>query len=242
MFERISVNPTLSDQVAQALFARIESGRLKPGDKLPAEAVLGPEFGVSRTVLREAISRLKQEGLLESRQGSGVFVSAQAGMKPLKIDASVSDSRDEVLQIVEVRRALDSEVAALAAHRRSEAQLAEIERAFETIDADVAAGGDGVATDIAFHRTIAQATSNPFFLQTVEFLSQYVMRAVRVTRANEALRVEFMRQVRNEHRAIVDAIRQQDAVAARNAAETHMFNAARRLASVPPEPNSHTNP
>ena len=59
MFEKVSVSPTLSDQVAQALLARIESGQLKAGEKLPSEVVLAPEFGVSRTVVREAISRLK---------------------------------------------------------------------------------------------------------------------------------------------------------------------------------------
>ena len=89
MFEKVSAAPTLSDQVAQALLARIESGQFKPGEKLPPEAVLSPEFGVSRTVVREAISRLKQGGLLESRQGSGVFVSLQPAVSPLKIDDSV---------------------------------------------------------------------------------------------------------------------------------------------------------
>src|SRR6476620_2595056 len=124
MFEKISVAPTLSDQVSQALLARIESGQLKPGEKLPSEAVLAVEFGVSRTVVREAVSRLKHEALLESRQGSGVFVSLHTAMKPLKIDASVTESREEVLQIVELRRALESEAASVAAQRRSSSQLA----------------------------------------------------------------------------------------------------------------------
>ena len=72
MFEKVSLAPTLSDQVTEVLLSRIESGQLKPGEKLPPEVVLAPEFGVSRTVIREAISRLKHEGLVESRQGSGV--------------------------------------------------------------------------------------------------------------------------------------------------------------------------
>jgi GntR family transcriptional regulator, transcriptional repressor for pyruvate dehydrogenase complex len=229
MFEKISVAPTLSDQVSQALLARIESGRLKAGEKLPPEAILAPEFGVSRTVVREAISRLKHGGLLESRQGSGVFVSLQPTISPLKIDDSVIESREALLQIVELRRAIESETAALAAQRRSKAQLAEIELAFRAIDAEVAAGGDGVAADVGFHRAIARATGNPYFLKTLEFLSQYLTSATRLTRANEARRIEFMRQVREEHSAIVEAIRRRDAAAARNAAATHMFNAAKRL-------------
>jgi GntR family transcriptional regulator, transcriptional repressor for pyruvate dehydrogenase complex len=230
MFEKINVSPTLSDQVAQALIARIDSGALKPGEKLPAEVVLAPELGVSRTVVREAISRLKHEGLLESRQGSGVFVTVQAAMKPLKIDASAMESREAVLQVVELRRAIESEVAAVAAQRRSSSHLAEIKGAFHAIDAAVAAGGDGVAEDVAFHRTIAQATGNPFFLQTLDFLTQYLKAATRMTRANEARRVQLIRQVRGEHIAILESIRAHDASAARNAAATHMFNAARRLA------------
>ena len=232
MFEKVSVAPTLSDQVAQALLARIESGLLKSGEKLPPEAVLAPEFGVSRTVVREAISRLKHGGLLESRQGSGVFVSLQPATSPLRIDDSVIESREAVLQIVELRRAIESETAALAAQRRSSSQLAEIEAALHAIDAEVAAGGDGVASDVGFHRAIAQATGNPYFLKTIEFLTQYLKAATRLTRANEARRIEFMRQVRDEHSVITEAIRRRDAVAARNAAAAHMFNAARRLATA----------
>jgi GntR family transcriptional regulator, transcriptional repressor for pyruvate dehydrogenase complex len=96
MFKKIDVAPTLSDQVTEALRRRVESGQLKPGEKLPAEVALAPEFGVSRTVVREAISRLKHEGLLESRQGSGVFVSHKPAISPLKIDESVLESRNSV--------------------------------------------------------------------------------------------------------------------------------------------------
>jgi GntR family transcriptional regulator, transcriptional repressor for pyruvate dehydrogenase complex len=232
MFNKIDLAPTLSDQVTEALLGRIESGQLKPGEKLPPEVVLAPEFGVSRTVVREAISRLKQEGLVESRQGSGVFVRLKPAINPLKIDDSVLESRESVLQIVELRRAIESEAAALAAQRRSRSQLTEIETALHAIDNEVSAGGDGVDADVAFHRSIAQATGNPFFLKTINFLAQYLKAATRATRANEARRVEFMRQVREEHHAILGSIRERDAVSARNAAATHMFNAARRLATA----------
>lgn len=231
-FEKVSMAPSLSDRVTEALLARIESRQLKPGEKLSPEAALALEFGVSRTVVREAISRLKHEGLVESRQGSGVFVRLQPALSPLKIDDSVLESRESILQIVELRRAIESEIAALAAQRRSNSQLAEIEAALELIDTAVSAGEDGVEADVAFHRSIAEATGNPFFLKTTNFLAQYLNAATRITRANEARRVEFMRQVRKEHGAIIGAIRERDAVRARNAAATHMFNAARRLATA----------
>jgi GntR family transcriptional regulator, transcriptional repressor for pyruvate dehydrogenase complex len=124
VFEKLTFAPSVSNQVAQALFAWIESGHLRPGEKLPSEVALAVELGVSRSVVREAISRLKPEALLGSRQGCGVFVSLQPTMKPLTIDASVIESREEVLQVVELRRALESEAAAVAARRRSSSQLA----------------------------------------------------------------------------------------------------------------------
>jgi len=227
MFEKLTFPPSLSDQDAQALLARIESGQLKPGEELPSEVVPAAEFGVSRSVVR-GVSRLKHEALLGFRQGSGVFVSLQPAMKPLKIDASIIEFREEVLQVVELRRALESEAGAVAVQRRSSSQLAEIEGAFRTIDAEVAEGGDGVMPDITFHRAIAQATGNAYFLKTLDFLTQYLAAATRVTRGNEARRLHFMRQVHDEHIAIIEATRQHDASAAHNAAASHMFNAARR--------------
>src|SRR5438093_1177931 len=82
MFQKIPVQ-ALSDTVARQLLEKIDLGAFPRGGKLPTEAVLAQEFGVSRTVVREALSRLKHEGLVEPRQGSGVFVTEQAGIKPL---------------------------------------------------------------------------------------------------------------------------------------------------------------
>lgn len=108
--------------------------------------------------------------------------------------------------------------------------MIEIDAALDSIDAAVAAGGDGVTEDLRFHRAIAAASGNPFLVQALGFFSQYLEEAIGVTRSNEARREDFARQVRDEHRAMVEAIRHRDALAARNAAQTHMFNAARRLA------------
>ncbi|WP_288393334.1 FadR/GntR family transcriptional regulator [uncultured Herbaspirillum sp.] len=228
MFQKIPAQ-ALSDTVARQLLENIDAGAFPRGSKLPTEAVLAQQFGVSRTVVREAIARLKHEGVVEPRQGSGVFVTEQAGIKPLRIDYTEVSSPQAVLQIVELRRAIEAEVAAQAAKRRSDEDLQAIEAALAQIGVDVAAGGDGVAADVAFHRALAQATRNPYFIKTLEFLSQYLEAATAITRGNEARYEDFSRQVREEHEAIVAAIRASDEMAARNAAQTHMFNAARRL-------------
>jgi GntR family transcriptional repressor for pyruvate dehydrogenase complex len=228
MFEKIPAR-ALSDAVAQQLLGQIDKGVFARGGKLPTEAVLAQQFGVSRTVIREAVSRLKNEGVVQPRQGSGVFVAAQGAVRPLRIDYAEAVEGDAVLQILALRRAIEAEVASEAAQRRSAADLAALDAALAALDRAVAEGRDGVAEDVAFHRTIAEATGNPYFLKTLVFLNQYLEAGTLVTRRNEACRADFSREVRDEHAAIVAAIRAGDAPAARHAAATHLHNAARRL-------------
>ena len=234
-FTPVSAGGRLADQVAQQLATEIQKGALKPGDKLPTEAQLVAQCGVSRTVVREAISRLKSLKLVDSRQGSGAYVSAQALFTPLDFEAQHAVSQEAVIQMVEVRRALEAEVAGLAAQRRSEADLRRIQQAVYALEAAVQAGGDGVAQDVNFHRAIAEAAGNPFLLQTLAYLGQFLHGATQVTRANEARRVDFAAQVQAEHSAIVQAVHAGDAQAARQAASAHMDNAITRIRSAEPQ-------
>ncbi len=232
-FKSITPGANLSDRVADALAAEIRSGRLAVGVKLPTEAALVEQFGVSRTVVREAISRLKSIGQVQSRQGSGVYVK-DAGFSPLHFDARYAVSKQAVVQMVEVRRALEAEVAALAATRRTPADLQRIRQAITALDKAVAAGGDGVEEDVAYHRAIADAAQNPFLISTLDYLRQFLRGATRVTRANEARRADFAAQVRDEHATIAQAIAQADAVGARAAATRHMNNAVARIEQADP--------
>ena len=231
MFEKIPVH-TMSDSVAEKLLAQIDKGVFARGIKLPTEAALAQAFGVSRTVIREAVSRLRNEGVIESRQGSGMFVTTSSVARPLRIDYAEAIGPDAVPQILELRRAIEAEVAAQAALRRTDEQMDVIDKTLAAIAKAVEAGADGVAEDVAFHRAIAEATGNPYFLKTLSFLHQYLEAAMIVTRHNEATREDFSRQVREEHAAIVAAVRARESEAARLAAQTHMINAARRLAEA----------
>lgn len=233
-FSPVFSGARLSDQVAEQLGAEIRQGRLVPGDKLPTEARLVEQFAVSRTVVREAVARLKSLGLVASRQGSGVFVSAKLPITPLQFAPQHAASQEAVIQMVEVRRALEAEVAALAAQRRTPQDLLAIEQAVAALDAAVQSGGDGVAEDVHFHRVIAEATRNPFLIQTLQYLSQFLYGATRVTRANEARRGDFAAEVRTEHQAILHAIQASEADAARQAAAAHMGNAIGRIQSADP--------
>ena len=233
-FTPVTSGARLSDQVADQLAAEIRRGGLAPGDKLPTEAQLVAQFGVSRTVVREAVSRLKSLGLVDSRQGSGVFVQASTPFAPLNFEARHAASQEAVIQMVEVRRALEAEVAALAAQRRTAADLYRVHAAVKALESAVQHGGDGVSEDVRFHRAIADAARNPFLLQTLEYLGQFLHGATQVTRANEARRLDFAQQVQNEHAAIVQALEAGDPEAARRAAAGHMGNAIVRIRSADP--------
>jgi len=133
------------------------------------------------------------------------------------------------VHVVEVRRVLEGEIAAMAAQRATRAQIAAIKRALAAIDVAEAEGRDGVDEDLAFHRAIGEATGNPQFSLLLGFFEQYLREGMRITRGNEARRKDFMEQVRNEHRLIVDAISRHDAAAARRCATRHIQHGERRL-------------
>lgn len=219
----------LSDRLALRLVAQVESGQLLPGDRLPTEQQLAALHGVSRTVVREAMHQLKSRLLVVARQGSGVFVAEKPVNQPLAFDPAVLESVEAVVHVVEVRRVLEGEIAALAAERATRAQVAALRRALKAIDAAVAQGRDGVAEDLAFHRVIGEATGNPQFRLLIGFLEQYLCQGMRITRGNEARRSDFMQAVQLEHRAIVEAIAAGDAAAARHYATDHILRGEQRL-------------
>ncbi|MFE6758314.1 FadR/GntR family transcriptional regulator [Streptomyces sp. NPDC057684] len=234
MFTKVDGPVRLADRVAAMLADEIESGRLTTGDKLPTEVELVKQLGVSRTVIREAVSRLSSAGLVEARQGRGVFVLPPR-TRPLDLDADTTDTKAKVLQIVEVRRAMEGEAAELAATRATPADHTRMRQALAAIDAAVAAGGDGADEDLAFHRSIAESTGNTVMVSTLRYLGEVSRGGIRVTRANEARRDDFYDAVREEHDSILTAIEQGNPKAARTAARRHLEHAATRLQKAGPE-------
>jgi DNA-binding FadR family transcriptional regulator len=220
---------TLGSRVAGKLLRKIRGDGLAPGTRLPSEHAMAQHFGVSRTVVREAIALLKADGLLTTRKGSGAFVCKVGIPQAAMGDPLTEQSVQSLLNLTEVRRGLESETAALAAVRRTPGQLAEIEHALRRIQEAVAAGVDGVEEDVQFHLRIAEATGNPYWVRFVEMFAQQIRLAVKVTRANEARRTDFARQVRQEHEKIVSAIVAGDPDLARAAAWEHMVSVAERV-------------
>jgi GntR family transcriptional repressor for pyruvate dehydrogenase complex len=219
----------LSDRLAARLIGQIESGRLQPGERLPSEAKLAATHGVSRSVVREAVHQVKSRGLVRSRQGSGVYVSTLPSPRSLSFDPKVLESMEAVVQVIELRRVLEGEMAALAAQRGSRRQVAAVRRALLAVDAATRAGALGVDEDFAFHRAIGDATGNPQFVRLLSFIEQYLLDAMRISRSNETRRAEWLAQVHDEHHAIYRAIEARDADAARQAAIRHHLGGEKRL-------------
>jgi GntR family transcriptional repressor for pyruvate dehydrogenase complex len=219
----------LSDRLAALIGAQIDGGALAPGDRLPTELKLAAAHGVSRTVVREAVHQLKSQGLVRSRQGSGVYVTEPPAHRALAFDPKVLESMDAVVQMVELRRVIEGEMSALAAQRATRSQRAGLKRALLAIDEATERGELGVEEDLGFHRAIGEATGNPQFVRLLAILEAYLRDAMTVTKGHESKRADFMAQVRREHRAILTAIVAGNAKAARAAAIEHHLNGERRL-------------
>ncbi|MCW5632234.1 MAG: FadR family transcriptional regulator [Rubrivivax sp.] len=224
---------TLAAELVAALSARIRRGRLAPGQQLPTEAAVMAEFGVSRTVVREALSRLQAAGLVHTRHGVGTFVAAPAppgGRAPaFRIAADQLATLEDVVAMLELRIGIETEAASLAAKRRNDANLHAMRRLLAEFAAAVEAGGDAVAADFGLHQEIARATQNPHFGGLLATLGTRIIPRARLDPADGGPeRLAYLRRVHAEHESIVDAIAAGDADAARAAMRTHLSNSRER--------------
>ncbi|MEP9317726.1 FadR/GntR family transcriptional regulator [Pseudomonas sp. LABIM340] len=214
---------SLAQQLMTALSERIRTGELSRGDKLPTESQLMAEHGVSRTVVREAISRLQAAGLVETRHGIGTFV-----LSPLTdvflIDVAAMNTVREVLDVLELRVALEVESAGLAAQRRSDAQLADMRGALDELNDKSTHAIGAVLADFRFHLCIAQASGNRYFADLVHHLGSSVIPRSRIDSARLAHRdqASYMQRLQYEHEAIYAAIALRDAEGARMAMRLHL--------------------
>ncbi len=219
---------TLALGLVEALGERIRDGRLAPGDKLPTEAAVMAEFGVSRTVVREAISKLQAAGLVQTRHGVGTFVLASDGTA-FRIAPDQYATLRDVIAVLELRIGVESEAAALAAQRRTEDNLERLRAALAAFGAAVEAGDDAVDADFQFHLEIARATQNTHFSELLASLGTMIIPRARLDRANaEPQRAAYLRRVNAEHEGILDAIAAGDIEAARAAMRTHLANSRER--------------
>ncbi len=235
---------TLALELVDGLGECIRDGRLQPGDKLPTEAAIMAEYGVSRTVVREALSKLQASGLVVTRHGVGSFVEALAPVDGealrmaeaggFRIDPAHYATLRDVVAVLELRIGVETEAAGLAAQRRVAADVSAMRQALDAMNSALEAGDDAVAADFEFHLAITRATQNPHFVQLMSTLGPMLIPRARLAVAPTtgeppaAERLAYLRRVQAEHESILDAITGQDAEAARAAMRTHLANSRER--------------
>ncbi|MFB2550132.1 FadR/GntR family transcriptional regulator [Ensifer soli] len=231
--DKVNRGPHLSTLVASSISREIAQGRLKPGDQLPTEQALALTFGVSRNVVREAIARLRSEGRIWSQQGRGAFVSDTPNPTVLTIDYDSLQQADAFRSLFELRGIIEVQVAALAAKRRTDEDLAAMRAAQETMRAAPYGSVTWLKTDIEFHRTVAAATQNAYTVQFLVFVSERVRDSILA--AGNRQRSDAMASVTlGEHERILEAIAAGDAQAAEQAMRDHLAGAAQRVGGAGP--------
>lgn len=218
---------TLADRVYHSLFSRISNGDYPANQKLPPENILAQEFGVSRPVLRAALERLREEGLVYSRQGAGNYVRASLS-KPVGF-ARVETLAD-IQRCYEFRLNLETKAAALAAERHNAAALGEIEEALKLLRAATGSLQHREDADFAFHLAIAKASNNQYFETTLRALREHVNVGMKLH--GQSLMTDGakgLEEVLQEHTVLFDAIGNRRAEEAAGLMQMHLEHSRDRL-------------
>ena len=223
----------LGDDLYRSLAAMIERQDLPEGARLPGELSLAESFGVSRPIVRETLARMRDEGLIASRRGSGSFVRrkgfVEAGVAAPPAYHAI-DSFAEIKQNYVFRRAVEGEAALLAAQARSDAQLAGIARAISRLDRSIAERAIGADVDFEFHVAVAAATGNSWFVATLQAMRAQIELIVDIARKLSLAKSHaHLVDVQGEHVAIHDASRRRDGEAARAAMRDHLDRTCDRI-------------
>jgi GntR family transcriptional regulator, transcriptional repressor for pyruvate dehydrogenase complex len=221
----------LVPEIVASLGKSIRDGQIKPGHKLPTESEIMARFAVSRTVVREALSKLQASNLVETRHGIGTFVIAQQPTGNFKIADRDLSTVTDVIAVLELRISLETEAAGLAAQRRTTANLQALQAALNAFQESIEHDSDAVPPDFQFHMEVARATGNQHFADLMTYLGTMIIPRTRVNTPQSAPegRLHYLQRVNGEHESIFVAIRNQDSEAARAAMRTHLANSRERL-------------
>ncbi len=230
MFRQIKIRH-VAEEVFDQIKSAIETGKLKPGEKLPAERELMGQLGVSRVPIREALKLLSNMGLIETRQGGGSYVRALLSDRLLDpLGAIIADSAEKLFELVEVRREIETWSACYAAKEASPVEIADIGRVLREMKMHVDSGSRvPVSLDIEFHRAIAQASSNTIrahlFHTILAIFSDYFRLTIETICPHE----DDQRRLYDQHVEIFNAIKDRDAKQARDAITQHLTFVAEEL-------------
>lgn len=222
-----------SDEALRRIVGMIFEGRLSPGTRLPAERELSEQLGVSRTTLRDAMSRLRARGYVEGRSKSGNYVCTA-------IPQAISQPIEEVVaaqvvgfgHIIELRELLELWAVEKAAQSAAAPKLTRLRECLRSMQRASSLRTDEQLrryseADLAFHQTIAEMTGNPLYIHLIHFIGHLITRSVSLSR--DLLADDFVKQNQDVHRRIFEAIRKGDGQAARAAMAAHFEFIKRHL-------------
>jgi GntR family transcriptional repressor for pyruvate dehydrogenase complex len=213
--ERVS-RPRLYEQLVEQILAYIESAQLKPGDLLPAERDLAERLGVSRATLAQALVALEVLGVIDVQHGTGAVLARRPSVA--SVIKGLREHRSRLPEIVEARSTLEGKLAALAAARRTDADLKAIDAALEVMAREISDGDRGTQGDELFHQAITAAAHSSVLAQLIAFIAEMILET-RMESLGQPGRPE---QSLASHRRIADAIRDQDPDAASEAMLAHI--------------------
>jgi GntR family transcriptional regulator, transcriptional repressor for pyruvate dehydrogenase complex len=208
--------PRLYEQVVSQIQTWIAENGVGVGDRLPPERELATRLGVSRATISQALVAMEVAGMVSVRHGDGVILMEPAGST--KVINALRQHAQQIPEIIEAREALETKLAALAAHRRSEQDLAAIDHALEVMERDIRAGGRGVEGDELFHAAVTAAGHSRLLAKLMVEISDLI----RETRIESLAQPDRPINSLHGHRKVADAIRAGDADAAVEAMQAHI--------------------
>lgn len=218
----LGMRPKLGERVAEQLRERIQKGDFAPGAQLPTENALVEQFGVSRTVIREAISSLRVDGLVAAHQGRGVFVCDDISQQPFRLCSQNLTEKDHIEQAMELRMCMEVSNAELAAARRTDVDLDSMYAALDKQRIAHEAGELGQVEDFQFHLAVAAGTGNTYIVDFLRFLGPFIIPANAMRQMDLQRLPGYQDSLRDEHLAIADAIKAADVNAAGEAMRRHL--------------------
>jgi len=224
----------LSTVVAESLSEKIRSGRLQPGMQLPTEAELCAEYDVSRTVIREAVARLRSEGMVIPHQGRGMFVSEAPLTRNFSIPQAALKALPETVSLLELRLSVEAEAAGLCAERRTDEEAGAIRALMELVDARHEDPANvQIHYDYDFHLAIAKATRNEFIYAFLSYLRPMIVPRFQLGDVvAQEVKDSYYARIHTEHERIVRAIEKRDGRAAREAMRKHLYSSLERVRAL----------
>jgi GntR family transcriptional repressor for pyruvate dehydrogenase complex len=225
MFKQVGSKILLSKSVEQQIEQAIQQRKLAPGQKLPTEMQLCTSFGVSRTVMREALRMLSARGLITIQKGKGMFVrdfSSSSVTDPMRLFLELNYNRNHTLDVIHARQAIEPSIAAMAALHRKEEDLAKLKANLKDLSETQSGFEVLAALDQEFHMLLAKASGNPI----IPLLMEPIHKLMPQIKSSVYLTVDDARQSAvNYHRMIIESVEQQDAEASRHRMEEHLKRA-----------------